>query len=73
MKKQKLSNPSKTKILNETVAAALDRAQLSNSKSLLVLGATAYTLGQDSNVMSLSKETVRRGRIAAREKIENVL
>lgn len=56
-------------ILTPDVAVALDRAQLSNSKAAMVLSATSVALGVNIMNISLSMESIRRARIAAREQI----
>lgn len=59
----------KTKVLSQELSMALDRTKLSDRQAVMVVGATAATLGCKIDEIVMSRSTMRRTRIAARQTI----
>lgn len=63
----------KRNIVTPELASTLDRTKTSNREASLLVQAVASSLGQESNELSLSRETIRRSRLRHRAEIANEL
>lgn len=53
-------------VVSRQLAAVLDRSQISNSKAPLMVAVTAKSLGHEIDSLSISKESIRCKRTAAK-------
>lgn len=55
-----------TEVISSTMAAALDRANVSDRKAAFIISEAAQTYGQDADTMAISFSSIRRSRMMHR-------